>query len=64
MCYETGVSWPPSDDRAVLVKLYNGTDGPNWVNNTGWMSDEPLSSWFGVNVDSLDRVVGLDLSGK
>ena len=35
-------------DREALVALYNATDGPNWTTNHGWLSDEPLSSWFGV----------------
>ncbi|MDE2822842.1 MAG: hypothetical protein OXK79_04985 [Chloroflexota bacterium] len=25
-------------DRAALVALCNATDGPNWTNNTNWLS--------------------------
>ena len=40
-------------DRAVLVALYNATDGPNWTDNTNWLSNEPLSEWHGVSQDKL-----------
>ena len=50
-------------DRAALVALYNATDGPNWTNNTNWLTDAPLSDWFGVTTDGSNRVVGLRLGG-
>ena len=46
-------------DRAALVALYNGTDGPNWVDNTNWLTDAPLGDWYGVDTDASGRVVGL-----
>lgn len=50
-----------SDDRAVLVALYEATDGANWTNNTHWLSDAPLNEWYGVTTDDDGRVVSLDL---
>ena len=35
-------------DRAALTALFNATDGPNWHDNTNWLSQQPLSTWFGV----------------
>ena len=49
------------DDRAVLVKLYNATNGDNWHNNEGWLSDLPLDEWHGVEVNYLGRVARLVL---
>ena len=49
-------------DRAALVALYNATDGPNWVDNTNWLTDAPLGAWYGVNTDRQGRVVELDLT--
>ena len=49
-------------DRAALVVLYNATDGPNWRNNTNWLSDKPLGEWHGVGVDDSGGVVRLSLS--
>ena len=51
-------------DRAVLVALYEATDGPNWVDNTNWLSDAPLGEWYGVETDASRRVIRLDLSGR
>ena len=50
-------------DRATLEVLYNATDGPNWLNNTNWLTDAPLGEWYGVETDREGRVSGLDLSG-
>ncbi len=53
---------PPinEQDSLALVALYNATDGANWTDNTGWLSD-PVSSWFGVTVEE-DRVTRIDLN--
>ena len=56
-------------DRAVLVALYEATDGPNWLNSENWLTDLPLGDWYGVHAewhgvsaDSLGHVTQLDLS--
>ena len=51
-------------DRAALVALYNATDGPNWVDNTNWLTDAPLGEWYGVSTDGAGRVVRLRLRGR
>ena len=58
----TPIPHADSDDRAVLVALYNATDGDNWVNKDNWMSDEPLGQWYGVTADGNGRVTELRLS--
>ncbi len=52
-----------SGDRAALVALYNATDGPNWIDNTNWLTDAPLGEWYGVETDASGRVVGVYFSG-
>ena len=32
----------------VLIDIYHATDGPNWTNNTNWLSAKPISEWHGV----------------
>ena len=49
-------------DRGALVALYEATDGPNWVNNDGWLTDAPLGEWFGVWANGQGRVVSVDLN--
>ena len=51
----------PSPDRARLVLLYHAMDGPNWENNTNWLSDKHVDDWFGVNTDEEGRVTSLNL---
>ncbi len=48
-------------DKAALIALYHATGGPNWVNNTNWLTDAPLSQWHGVYLDASGRVQVLDL---
>ena len=48
-------------DREALVALYNAADGPNWSNNTNWLSDEPSGKWHGVGTDRSGRVLSLYL---
>ena len=48
-------------DRAVLVALYNATDGENWESSENWLSDAPLGEWEGVETDADGRVTKLSL---
>ena len=48
-------------DQAVLVALYEATDGDNWTNNTHWLSDKPLNEWHGVTTNDDGRVTHLEL---
>ncbi len=43
-------SEPLSGDAATLAAFYNATDGPNWSDNTNWLTDAPISDWSGVSV--------------
>ena len=51
-------------DRAALVALYNATGGPNWTDNTHWLSDEPISEWHGVGTNDDGRVTELNFGGN
>ena len=49
-------------DRAALVAFYEGTNGDfYWDNDTNWLSDRPLGTWYGVTTDENGRVVGIEL---
>ena len=37
-------------EREILEIFYHATDGPNWKRNDNWLSDKPLSEWFGIKV--------------
>ena len=48
-------------DRAALVAFYEATDGPNWLFSDNWLTDAPLSQWYGVETDVSGRVTRLEL---
>ena len=50
-------------NREVLEALYEATDGPNWTRSDNWLTDAPLSEWYGVEADAQGRVVRLFLRG-
>lgn len=51
-------------DSLALVALYDSTDGPNWHNNSNWLSSGvSIASWLGVTVVN-DRVSALNLSSN
>ena len=51
-------------DRQVLEALYRATNGSDWTDSTNWLTDAPLSEWFGVAADGNGRVAGLRLAGN
>ena len=51
-------------DRAVLVALYEATNGQGWIENGGWLSDRPVGQWHGVTTGESGRVTALDLSAS
>ncbi len=51
-------------DREALVALYNATDGANWTRKGNWLSDRPITEWYGVNTDAQGRVTFLSLTGN
>lgn len=47
-------------DSLALVALYNATDGPNWMNESGSWQAESVNDWYGVSVNSM-RVTSVQL---
>ncbi|MBN1413534.1 MAG: T9SS type A sorting domain-containing protein [Bacteroidales bacterium] len=47
-------------DSLALVDIYNAGDGPNWSNNTNWLTGN-VSTWVGITVTG-DRVTKLSLN--
>ena len=53
----------PQIEKDALIALYNATDGDNWTDNTNWLSEEPVDTWFGIAVSG-ERVTGIQLYGN
>ncbi|BDD04110.1 T9SS type A sorting domain-containing protein [Aureibacter tunicatorum] len=49
-------------DFKVLLSIYESCDGPNWKNNTNWITSNP--DWYGVTLDDRGRVVSLILNNN
>ena len=49
-------------ERAALVALYRTTDGVNWKRSDNWLTELPVSTWYGVYTDASGRVIDLSLS--
>ena len=54
------VEYSLETDKAALIALYHSTNGPQWTKNKGWLTDAPVSEWFGVTVED-GRVTKLEL---
>ena len=50
-------------DSLALVSLFDSTNGTNWTNNTNWLTQTPISQWYGVTVEG-DRVVSIHLENN
>ena len=51
----------PQADRPALVAFYNAMGGPNWAENTNWLSDAHIAHWHGVTIGPAGRVITLNL---
>ncbi len=47
--------------KNALIDLYQSTDGDNWIDNTNWCTDKPLSEWYGLQFDSDGELRSLTL---
>ncbi len=50
--------------RFALGKLYMATNGPDWTQNTNWLTDAPVEEWHGVTVGLFGQVVILNLNNN
>ena len=52
---------PHFTDREILTSIYHATSGSGWAQSDNWLTSVPIGKWHGVEVDSTERVVTLDL---
>ena len=53
------------EDQVILRQLHSRAGGGAWTRADGWLEGPFLTEWHGVTaIDSLGRVVALDLSGN
>ena len=49
-------------ERAALRALFDALGGSGWSHSNNWRTDTPLGDWYGVEVDSQGRVIGLRMA--
>ena len=47
-------------DSLALVALYKATNGDNWKNNSGWLTDS-VYKWYGISLNDNGKVINIDL---
>ena len=53
----------PDSEKEALIALYDSTNGVNWINNTNWLSEQPVSTWYGITVSD-DHVTTIFLENN
>ena len=53
-----------NEERQDLAVLYEAMGGPSWDNATNWLTDAPLSTWYGIEVDGTGRVTDISLENN
>ena len=48
-------------ERDALVALYEATRGRGWRDASRWLSDDPVSEWYGIQTDANGKVVQVNL---
>ncbi|MFY0599769.1 MAG: hypothetical protein JXR03_08850 [Cyclobacteriaceae bacterium] len=51
------LSFGLAKDSAVLVVLYEATNGTDWIDSENWLVAADVDDWFGVDVDPTSRRV-------
>ena len=57
----------PTTERDALVTFFNSTGGGDWNIYTGWLTGNPVSSWYGIEtqvVDGDEHVVGIQITSN
>ncbi|MBR4381047.1 MAG: Ig-like domain-containing protein [Bacteroidaceae bacterium] len=49
--------------REALEDFYYSLDGDNWTNRSGWLSDQPYSTWYGLTASG-DKITAINLEGN
>ena len=65
----SGIACKARSDREILELFYKATSARvPWGRSTNWLTDEPISTWYGISVNAEGRVIAIrinvnDLSG-
>ena len=52
------------EERALLEAFFHATNGPNWFNKDHWLTDSPISDWYGIERLRNGHVASLNLESN
>ena len=59
----SGISCETRSDREVLELFYKATSVDfSWIRSTNWLTDRPISTWYGISVNAEGRVIGIRIN--
>ena len=50
----------PNLDRETLMAIYNATYGQFWYRKANWLSEAPISTWYGITTNDGGRVTKIE----
>ena len=48
----------------ALETFYNALAGPDWIDNEGWTDNDAYCSWYGIECDANEKIIGIDLTAN
>jgi len=60
-CRGTDITTCRYQDSLILVDLYTALNGDNWIVNTNWLSNNPISDWHGITLNEEGCVRSIEL---
>ena len=61
----SGISCEARSDRDILELFYKATSVDfSWVRSTNWLTDKPISTWYGISVNAEGRVMTIRINGN
>jgi len=62
-CADESATGVPQVECLALTALYDATNGAGWIDSSNWITDAPVSDWYGIIVTS-GGVTDIDLGGN
>lgn len=45
------------EDIDVLVEFFDATNGSSWLRNNNWLTNESISTWYGITTNTVGNVI-------
>ncbi len=55
------LTFDETNEREILQLFFVGLNGSNWVDNTNWLSEKSVCTWYGIGCNATGSVVSIVL---